>query len=358
MSSQREGDRGDSCWAQFVAPHPNPPGKAGPKSRFRILPPPIGRDPAILRILDVVEKVADTMATILIVGECGTGKEVLARFIHGMSSRCSRSFVAVNCGAIPETLQESTLFGHVRGAYTGADSQQMGIFEAADGGTVFLDEISETSKSFQVKLLRVLQSGEYFPVGSARAKSCDVRVVSATNHDLAKLIAQGHFRQDLYYRLNIIRMELPPLRERRQDIPLLTRHFLEVLGAQYDKPGMRISADARAALDTYDYPGNVRELKNIIHRAVILCQDDVIMPQDLPSDIVQGEASRKLNCTSASFHQAKAQTVEEFERDYLTKRLQESGGIVSRAARNCGLSERIFHEKMKKYAISGRRFRA
>ncbi|MCH5374922.1 MAG: sigma-54 dependent transcriptional regulator, partial [Planctomycetes bacterium] len=286
------------------------------------------------------------------------GKEIIARTIHEKSQRQRASFIAVNCGAIPESLQESTLFGHVRGAYTGADSRAMGLFEVADGGTVLLDEISETSPAFQVKLLRVLQCGEFFPVGSGQMRSCDVRIVSATNCDLTELVAEGRFRQDLYYRLNIVRLYLPPLRERREDIPLLTAHFLEVLGSENAKPGLRISPEASEILLAYRYPGNVRELKNIVHRATILCRDGMITPADLPAEVTSETPSEHEESPATSFHQAKAHAVECFEREYLTRSLREAGGIVSRAARNSGLSERNFHEKLKKYGIQGRCFRA
>lgn len=317
----------------------------------------VGRDPKMLEIVDLVDQVADTTATILIAGECGTGKEVVARMIHQRSRRNQAPFVAVNCGAIPETLQESTLFGHLRGAFTGADSRQLGVFDVAANGTVYLDEISETTNGFQVKLLRVLQSGEYLPVGSGRTQSCDVRVISATNRDLVKLIAAGEFRQDLYYRLNIIRIEMPPLRERRDDIPLLVNHFLMALCGECGKPEMTISASARKLLMDYAYPGNVRELKNILHRAVILCRDAEITERHIPCEVYESNSVAE-PCPAGDFHAAKAMAVERFERGYLTQKLRESGGIVSRAARNSGLSERNFFEKLKKYGLSSRRFRA
>src|SRR5262249_8551447 len=211
----------------------------------------------------------------------GTGKELIARALHENSSRRTAPFLPVNCGAIAETLQESELFGHARGAFTGATEAKVGKFGAADGGTVFLDEIAETSKSLQVKLLRILQHGEYSPVGLAENRSCDVRIVAATNRDLRPLVANGSFPKDLYYRLNTIRLDLPPLRERRGDIPLLIDHFLRQFRACYHKPNLEMSGAAVAALCRHDFPGNVRELENIMRRAAILCWGTAISVGDL-----------------------------------------------------------------------------
>jgi DNA-binding NtrC family response regulator len=319
--------------------------------------PFVGRDPKILKVLNLVAQVADTDATVLITGESGTGKELIARALHERSSRRGAPFVAVNCGAIAETLQESELFGHAKGAFTGATIRKAGKFETADKGTIFLDEISEMSNALQVKLLRILQSGEYSPVGVAENCSCDVRVVAATNRNLQYLVVAGKFRQDLYYRLNIIRLQLPPLRERRGDIPLLIDHFLDVFRMTYCRSDLEISPGAESLLMQYDYPGNVRELENLLRSAVILSRDHCISPRDLPPEVLNGK------CTDgaghhATFHQAKARAVEEFERSYLSNVLAECGGIVSHAARHAGLSERIFHEKLRKYGISGKSYRA
>jgi DNA-binding NtrC family response regulator len=317
----------------------------------------VSKDPRVLEVLDLVRQVADTDATVLITGESGTGKEFIARELHERSARRHAPFLAINCGSIAETLQESELFGHVRGAFTGAAEEKRGKFEAAEGGTLFLDEIAEMSRSLQVKLLRVLQYGEYAPVGAAANRHCDVRFVAATNRDLLHLTALGQFRNDLYYRLNIIRLQLPPLRERRGDIPLLIDHFLRAFRAAYHKEDLELSREVAEILRQYDYPGNVRELENIIHRAVLLCRARVISPTDLAPEV---RAARPAPGAPAltNFHQAKARVVGEFEQAYLTSMLAAAGGIVSRAARCAGLSERNFHEKLKKYNLHSENFRA
>lgn len=309
----------------------------------------VGCSPAIRGILDLVNRVARTDATVLLVGETGTGKELVARRIHDVSLRASRRFLAVNCGAIPQTLIESELFGYARGAFTGATCRKAGKFEAADGGTVFLDEVSSMSEAMQVDLLRVLQSGEYSPVGSTLNLSCDVRIIAASNQDIGPLIESGRFRADLYYRLNIIRMELPPLRRRREDIPPLAAHYLAGLGAISSRPARRLSPEALELLLQHEYPGNVRELENILRRADILCSGDMIGPEDLPPEV--RDRSRENRQPPRDFHQAKALAIEEFERAYLTASLERTGGIISRAARSTGLSERNFHVKLRRYGI-------
>ncbi|OGC02377.1 hypothetical protein A2V82_08610 [candidate division KSB1 bacterium RBG_16_48_16] len=316
----------------------------------------VGADPKVLAILDLVELVSDTNTTILITGESGTGKEIIARILHERSSRNSEPFVAVNCGAIAETLQESELFGHCKGAFTGAVARKFGKFEIADSGTVFLDEITEMSPGMQAKLLRILQFGEYAPVGSAENLYCDARIIAATNQDLHSLVMVGRFRHDLYYRLNTIQLELPPLRERKGDIPLLIDHFMKDFKTEYSRKDLEISLGTIEILMGYDFPGNVRELENIIRRAVVLCRDDgCIHPRHLPNEIL-GKNGR-CNQKPATFHEAKAQVVEDFERSYLISILIESRGIISRAARITGLSERNFHEKLKKYRIAGKDYR-
>jgi len=317
----------------------------------------VGHDPRIREVLEMTFQIADTDATVLIYGESGTGKEIVARTLHEHSSRRTAPFIAVNCGSLPESLQESELFGHARGAFTGAMLRKVGKFEAAHGGTVFLDEISEMSLSLQVNLLRVLQSGEFSPVGVAENRFCDVRVVAATNQNLQSLIAAGKFRQDLFYRLNIIRLELPPLRERKADIPLLVGHFLNVFGDLYHKPGLLITGEAQESLMLYDYPGNVRELENVIRRAVILCRGSQICLRELAPEVVSG-GTEAPGPTLRAFHPSKALVVERFEREYLTTVLRECGGIVIRAARRAGLSERNFHAKLRRYGIHSKEYRA
>ena len=316
----------------------------------------VSEDPRMAEVLDLVHQVADTNATTLIVGETGTGKELIATTLHEKSSRRNAPFIAVNCGAVSETLHESELFGHAKGAFTGAEARRIGKFEAADGGTIFLDEISEMSKALQVKLLRVLQSGEYAPVGITENQYCDVRVVAATNEDLRPRIESGEFRKDLYYRLNIIRVELPRLCERKVDIPLLIDHFVRMFGAAHRKPNLRVNSAAREILLQYDFPGNVRELENIIRRAVILCNDSGITPRHLPPEVLEGP-SCPVTGRPTTFHAAKDRVIEEFEREFLTSSLRQSGGIVSRASQQSGLSERNFHAKLRKYGIRSQSFR-
>ena len=317
----------------------------------------ISKDRGILEILQLVMQVADTDATVLVTGESGTGKDLIAKILHENSSRRNRLFVAINGGAIPEALMESEFFGHTKGSFTGAGAEQQGKFEAADGGTIFLDEVDEMSTALQVKLLRVLQSGEYSRVGEPESRYCDVRVVAASNQDLTRLVVQGKFRADLYYRLNVIRLHLPPLRERAGDVPLLTDYFLPLFAKTYHKPGINLSPAVSVVLAQHDYPGNIRELENILHRAVILCRRSEILLRDLPPELTAQGVTR-VRSRRKGFHEAKSNAVEEFERGYLTATLRTCGGIVSRAADQAGLSERVFHAKLKKYGIKGQMFRA
>ena len=317
----------------------------------------VGRDRKVLELLDLVEQVAPTTATVLITGESGTGKELIAQLIREKSTRRNRPFVAVNCGAIPESLQESEFFGHVRGAFTGATQRKTGKLEAANGGTIFLDEIGEMSKSLQVALLRTLQSGEYSPVGLSETRYCDVRVIAAANRRLPDLVDAGEFRQDLFYRLNIIHMELPPLRERRGDIPMICDHFLRHLGEKQGRPEVELGPSAKDILYRYDYPGNVRELENIIRRALILCSGRAIGAEHLSQEVRVSD-NGVTPSEAEDFQSAKARAVEAFERVYLTNILKKCGGIVSRASEYSGLSERNFHEKLKRYGINAKAFRA
>ncbi|MEA2561104.1 MAG: Nif-specific regulatory protein [Acidobacteriota bacterium] len=318
----------------------------------------IGRDPKVLEILDIVEQIAATDAPVLITGESGTGKEVIAREIHVRSQRRTGTLVPVNCGAIPEALVESELFGHLPGAFTGAVARKRGKFEIADGGTLFLDEIGETSPALQVKLLRTLQSGEYSPLGMAETRHCNVRVIAATNSDLGLSLEEGSFRRDLFYRLSVIRLEIPPLRERPGDIPLLVRHFVLSYASVYQKPEPRLEPGFEDLLARHDWPGNVRELENVVHRAVILCRDRSLGPQLLPPEL-RSSIGKAPGATgeAVNFHEAKQVAIEQFERDYLTGMLRDCGGIVSRAAGRSGLSERNFHEKLNRYGIDGQSFR-
>ncbi len=248
----------------------------------------VGNDHRMRRVYDMVDSVADTKATVLITGESGTGKSLVARAIHRRSGRRDNPFVEVACGALPETLLESELFGHVAGAFTGAVGEKMGKFKQADTGTIFLDEVSTASPNMQVKLLRVLQDLEFEQVGGTKTFSVDVRVMLATNEDLAKAVAEGRFRQDLFYRVNVINIELPPLRDRISDIPLLAAHFLQRAGEESGRLVRAIDEQAMAALQRFHWPGNVRELQNVIERAVLLGKGDVVTLEDLPSALASG----------------------------------------------------------------------
>ncbi|OGP53843.1 MAG: two-component system response regulator [Deltaproteobacteria bacterium RBG_13_52_11b] len=305
----------------------------------------IYESPGMEEVMGLVARVAPSQATVLIRGESGTGKELIANAIHYASPRSQGPFIKVNCSAIPETLLESELFGHEKGAFTGAVQRRVGRFEEADGGSLFLDEIGDLTPGTQVKLLRVLQEKEFQRLGSNATLKTDVRVVAATHRDLEEAMKQDHFREDLYYRLNVISIHLPPLRERREDIPLLVHHFLEHYSAQNQKPIVDLSKEARALLLRYDYPGNVRELENIIERAVVLCRADVVTTQDLPFHLREGrpETQRKVKRLPES--------LEEVEKEWIVKALQETRGVQTKAAENLGISERVLRYKMKKYGI-------
>jgi DNA-binding NtrC family response regulator len=315
----------------------------------------VGEDVKIEEIRALIDQIAATDAPVLITGESGTGKEIVARTLHDRSARRRGPYVCVNCGAIAPMLEESELFGHVAGAFTGAIGRKRGKLELADGGTLFLDEVGEMSPVLQVKLLRALQTGEVSPVGMAECRYCDVRVVAATNQDLERGLREGSFRRDLYYRLNVLRLEIPPLRERPGDILLLARHFVRGYAASYGRPEPEMGPGFEEALLGYDYPGNVRELENVIHRAVVLAREGRLTPGLLPAEL---RRRTEAAVVPAGFHAAKQIAVERFERDYLTAALRDCGGIVSRAARRCGLSERNFHEKLSRYGIEGQSFRA
>jgi DNA-binding NtrC family response regulator len=284
-------------------------------------------------------------ACVLLAGETGTGKEVFARAIHYLSARAARPFSSVNCGAIPTELVENELFGHTTGAYTGATTVQRGVVTETEGGTLFLDEIDCLPLLAQVKLLRFLQEREYRPLGSARTRKADVRLVAATNANLDRALSEGRLRRDLYYRLNVFPIQLPALRARRSDIPLLAGHFLQKYAAEFGKPVTDLDPAALAALVNYDWPGNVRELEHIIERAVLMCDGprlrlaDVVLPADVPA--------RPL-----SFREAKAQEVERFERRYLTDLLDLHAGNISKAARAAQKNRRAFFELLRKHGLS------
>jgi DNA-binding NtrC family response regulator len=318
--------------------------------------PFIGSDPAIEDLLRTVRLVADTDATVLITGETGTGKELIATALHDNSSRRNRPFIAVNCGALADTLLESELFGHLRGSFTDATEARPGKFGAADGGTLFLDEVADMNHPLQLKLLRVLQTGEYSPVGSALSRTCDVRVVAATNVPLQPLLASGRLRADLYYRLNVVCLDIPPLRARPGDILVLASHFLRLFAAKYRRRERSLSSGANHALLSYGFPGNVRELENAIRRAVILGEGDEIRLEDLPPEMRTAPEACSTREPSA-FHEARARALEQFEREFLVTLLQASAGVVKHAAQRSGVSERHLHAKLREYGLRGRDFR-
>jgi transcriptional regulator with PAS, ATPase and Fis domain len=312
----------------------------------------IGRTPQILATLLRVSQVADAEATVLILGESGTGKELIARAIHANSRRRDRSFVAVNCGALPEPLLDAELFGHVRGAFTGAVADSAGWFERAAGGTIFLDEIGEMSPALQTKLLRVLEAGEYARVGSTTVRRSDARVVAATHRDLQGMVREGTLREDLFYRLNVVEIAVPPLRERCGDILLLAHAFLDRFNGKHGK-SRGLSAAAEQLLLAYHYPGNVRELQNAIQRAVLLASGPLIEPADLPPAFRNGHHGRSLQ----GFRAAKRRLIEEFEHDYLTRCLRDAGGNISQAARTAGIDYKNFYDKMDQYGIDPQGFK-
>ena len=317
----------------------------------------VGHHPKMIKNLKLVSQIADTDATVLIQGESGTGKELIARALHYNSKRQDSPFVTINCGALPESLLESELFGHVKGAFTGAIKDKPGWFESANGGTIFLDEVCEMTCALQVKLLRILQTGDYTPVGSTESRKCDVRFIAATNNDLLDLVHEGKFREDLYFRLNVIDIDLPPLRERKSDIPLLSQHFINLYTIKYDKEDVDISKDTQSLLMSYNFPGNVRELENIIQRCVTLAENHVIKPDHLPSSLYgQGNPIHFVK-THSCFKTAKQRVVEEFEKEYIADCLKASSGHISEAAKSAGIDVKNFYEKMKKYGIDAHSFK-
>jgi len=307
----------------------------------------IGESGRMLEVFSLVRRVAPSEATVLIRGESGTGKELIAKAIHFASPRASGPLVKVNCAALPETLLESELFGHEKGAFTGAFVTRKGRFEVASGGTIFLDEIGDLPTHLQAKLLRVLQEREFERVGSSKPISIDVRILAATHRDLERLLKAGQFRDDLYYRLNVVTIVLPPLRERRQDLPLFMDHLLRVFAEKNGKKIRGFTSEAREALLRYDYPGNVRELENIIERASVITRNDVIGRADLPISIQEPEVEVSNSKTDLPV------VVERLERRMIREALARSGGVQTRAAEQLGITERALRYKLKKYGFQG-----
>lgn len=312
----------------------------------------VGNSPSMHKIIDKLKNVASTNSTVLIEGESGTGKELVARAIHQNSERKSKPFVPLNISALPDSILESELFGHEQGAFTGAIGKRIGKFEHANGGTLFLDEVGEMPMQTQIKLLRVLEDRKIARLGTNEEISLNVRLVAATNADLLEMVKRGSFRQDLYYRLSVVKIELPPLRERRGDIPLLTDHFLKELSTQYGKPFEGVSRAARRALMSYDWPGNIRQLKNAAERMLVLDTDGILDLDDLPEEIVpvggpEGDGSYSSDRSGADF--LIGRPFSEVERYYIERALDLADGKREEAAKMLGIGERTLYRKLKEY---------
>ena len=303
----------------------------------------IGKSTALESVLEQVEQVAPTDSSVLIQGETGTGKELIARAIHNLSARCGRPFIKLNCAAIPFDLLESELFGHERGAFTGAIAQKIGRFELADKGTLFLDEVGDIPPGLQPKLLRVLQEQEFERLGSTRTQQVDIRLVAATNRNLSYMVKRGEFRSDLYYRLNVFPIPLPALRERREDIPALVEHFVEIYARRMDKQIDQVPPETMSALTSYPWPGNIRELQNFIERSVIVSSGSVLHPP-----LASLKAAAETECTEAV-------TLEEVERDHIRKILEQTRWVVAGpngAAARLGIKRSTLYFRMQKLGIS------
>jgi len=302
----------------------------------------IGKSPSMQKIYDLIERISDTSSNVLITGESGTGKELVAKAIHYNGTRKEGPFIAVNCAAIPETLLESELFGYKKGAFTDAKSDKKGLVFEANQGTLFLDEITETPLTLQAKLLRVIEERELRPLGDTNSYLIDVRIISTSNRDINSLIQGNQFREDLYYRLKVIDIEMPPLRERREDIPILVQHFINKFSKEQKKGISGVSEDALKILLNYSWPGNIRELENIIQRAITLSQHEVILPEDLPATIIQ-KIDEKL------FEKALEEkfTLDQLEKEYIKRVLIETGGNKSKAAERLGLDRKTLYRKLE-----------
>jgi len=315
----------------------------------------VGRSDAMVAVFRLVETIARTNSTVLITGESGTGKDLVARAIHFNSLRRDQPFVALNCGGVPETLLESELFGHVRGAFTGAETNKKGLIEVAEHGTIFLDEIGEMNATMQVKLLRVLQDRRFRRLGGTEEVQADIRVIAATNQDLPKLVAEGKFREDLFYRINVIPVHLPPLRERKEDVPLIAERFLARFAESMGKPVQRISAEAMKLLQEYPWPGNVRELENVMERAVALEQSAAVLPETLPDYVRRGVPPGPSTAPQVPELPEEGidleAHVEEIYRDHIAQALKRAGGVQVKAAEMLGMSFRSFRYYAKKFNI-------
>ena len=319
----------------------------------------IGKSPRIVDVYKTLARAAMSTSNVLVVGESGTGKELVARAIHDNSARRNKKFVAVNCGALAESLLESELFGHVKGSFTGAVSDKRGLFEEANGGTLFLDEIGDITPALQIKLLRVLQESELKPVGSSETRKVDVRVIAATHRDLDSLVKSGRFREDLYYRLKVILIEIPPLRERLEDLPDLVGHFLARFAEKNKKAVSHVSDDAMKLLQRYSWPGNVRELEHAIERAVAMTNSTVLFPEDFPADLFRGEvahagveaAASGVGPGSTPGSIAAPNSLEEMEKAHIIKVLQDVNFNKSKASEVLGIDRATLYRKAQRYGI-------
>jgi two-component system response regulator PilR (NtrC family) len=320
-------------------------GKTGPFDGF------VGRSSSMVAIFETIRKIADSASTVMITGETGTGKELVARAIHEASGRRGRPFVSVNCGAVPDTLMEAELFGHVKGAFTGAVTSNEGLFASANGGTLFLDEITEIAPSLQVKLLRAVQERQVRRIGDVRDVAIDVRLVAASNRDLARAVAEGVLREDLFYRLNVIPIQLPSLRDRRDDIPLLVAHFIEKIAAAQAKPVRGVAPDAMTQLEAHHWPGNIRELENVIERAMVLGSGGVIDVEALPPDLRHPAAAGELSIDFPADGLDLEATLSRIEQRYIELALARTSGVQTRAAELLKVSFRQFRYKLRKHSL-------
>jgi DNA-binding NtrC family response regulator len=322
----------------------------------------VGHSPAIIEVMKTLARVAPSQATVLVLGETGTGKELVARTLHRFSDRGDRRFVAVNCSALAEGLLESELFGHVRGAFTGAGSSRPGLFREADRGTLFLDEIGDVSPGLQARLLRAVQEHEIVPVGSETPISVDVRVIGATHRDLPELVRQGRFREDLYYRLNVVTLTLPPLRARRQDVPLLIDHFLRDLVARHGRGPVAVDPEAQRRLLAYDWPGNIRELQNVLERAMLLAEQDVIGPEHLPPEVraplgaaaAAPAAAAEIGAGGDAPEPSPLRSLEEVDRDHVLRVLTAMRGNRDETSRVLGISRRTLSRMIQRWNLPRR----
>jgi two-component system NtrC family response regulator len=311
----------------------------------------VGKSKVMEDVFSIMKRVADTSTTVLISGESGTGKEMIARGLHSASSRSNTHFVSLNCAAIPENLLESELFGHEKGSFTGATSLKRGKFEFADKGTLFLDEVGEMSLNLQIKLLRVLQEQEFQRVGGNKDIRVDVRIIAATNKDLKEEVDEGRFREDLYYRLNVVHIQAPPLRERRDDIPFLVAHFVDKFGAKLGRSIQTVDPEVMSSFYQYSWPGNVRELENVIERALVLCHGESITSEDIPPEIRESPEIEEGIDTLISWERGLPDTLEAIEERMIRQALKKSDNVQAQAAKILGISRSNLQYKMKKYGL-------